>query len=300
MIMISKMRDKINPKKKRLNLEEAKGQKVEKSFGPDFVSFMVGNEPTSYQKRKECGPLRRELWGAQFLRELFSEPASLNDHNEHDYEDPDNVEPVYVQNRVSVNEISSLKEGKLEWRKMVKCKYVRSGCTTALNVVPWETDGESVLREACPTRASFHDLLLFSYLSFIVSVFCFYPIRSNMIISFDLKSDEFGEVCLPGRFLRMNKFTILKVYESLGWFEYHKEGETRFCDVWIMKEGVTKSFTKMLSIKAPDSWVSYRVLELRKNGEVIIENIDIHTRLYLKFMNPLQDGLVVLGLMELQ
>ncbi|GJT30874.1 hypothetical protein Tco_0911149 [Tanacetum coccineum] len=28
----------------------------------------------------------------------------------------------------------------------------RSGCTTALNVVPWEIDGESVLREACPTR----------------------------------------------------------------------------------------------------------------------------------------------------
>ncbi|GJU04612.1 zinc finger, CCHC-type containing protein [Tanacetum coccineum] len=33
-------------------------------------------------------------------------------------------------------------------------KYVRSGCTTALNVVPWETDGESVLREACPTRCT--------------------------------------------------------------------------------------------------------------------------------------------------
>ncbi|GKA31101.1 RNA-directed DNA polymerase, eukaryota, nucleotide-binding alpha-beta plait domain protein [Tanacetum coccineum] len=32
------------------------------------------------------------------------------------------VEPVYVQNRVSVNEISSFKEGKLEWRKMVKCQ----------------------------------------------------------------------------------------------------------------------------------------------------------------------------------
>ncbi|GJX01623.1 retrotransposon protein, putative, ty1-copia subclass [Tanacetum coccineum] len=50
MIMISKMRDKINPRKKRLNLEEEKGQKVEKSFGPDFVSFMVGNEPTSYRE----------------------------------------------------------------------------------------------------------------------------------------------------------------------------------------------------------------------------------------------------------
>ncbi|GJS39440.1 retrotransposon protein, putative, ty1-copia subclass [Tanacetum coccineum] len=33
-------------------------------------------------------------------------------------------------------------------------KYVRSGCTTALDVVPWETDGESVLRESCSTRAS--------------------------------------------------------------------------------------------------------------------------------------------------
>ncbi|GJV92026.1 retrovirus-related pol polyprotein from transposon TNT 1-94 [Tanacetum coccineum] len=99
-------------------------------------------------------------------------------------------------------------------------------------------------------------------------------IRSNMIISFDLKSDEFGEVCLPGRFVRMNTFTISKVYETLGLFEYYNEGETRFCDVWKMKEGVTKSFTKMLSIKAPDSWVRYRVLELRKNGEAIIENID--------------------------
>ncbi|GKD90946.1 hypothetical protein Tco_1366453 [Tanacetum coccineum] len=26
---------------------------------------------------------------------------------------------------------------------------IESGCTTALDVVPWETDGESVLRESC-------------------------------------------------------------------------------------------------------------------------------------------------------
>ncbi|GJR66371.1 hypothetical protein Tco_0012436 [Tanacetum coccineum] len=35
-----------------------------------------------------------------------------------------------------------------ELETRVRGKYVRSGCTTALNVVPWETDGESVLREA--------------------------------------------------------------------------------------------------------------------------------------------------------
>ncbi|GJU04919.1 hypothetical protein Tco_1121349 [Tanacetum coccineum] len=62
MIMISKRRDKINPRKKRLNLEEAKGQKVDKSFGLDFVSFMVGNEPTSYREAlvvllSRCKPL---------------------------------------------------------------------------------------------------------------------------------------------------------------------------------------------------------------------------------------------------
>ncbi|GJX82783.1 F-box domain containing protein [Tanacetum coccineum] len=71
-----------------------------------------------------------------------------------------------------------------------------------------------------------------------------------------------------------NELAVPKVYESLGLFEYYNDGETRFCDIRIMKEGVTKSFTKMLSIKAPDSLVSYRVLKLRKNGEVIIENID--------------------------
>ncbi|GJV23602.1 RNA-directed DNA polymerase, eukaryota, reverse transcriptase zinc-binding domain protein [Tanacetum coccineum] len=48
-------------------------------------------------------------------------------------------------------------------------KFVRSGCTTTLNIVPWETDGESVLREACP-RASFLDLLLLSL--FIVQSAC--------------------------------------------------------------------------------------------------------------------------------
>ncbi|GJY08964.1 hypothetical protein Tco_0377149 [Tanacetum coccineum] len=36
-------------------------------------------------------------------------------------------------------------------------KYVRSGCTTALNVVPWETDGESVLREANGTESKEQD-----------------------------------------------------------------------------------------------------------------------------------------------
>ncbi|GJS53621.1 chitin elicitor receptor kinase [Tanacetum coccineum] len=112
-------------------------------------------------------------------------------------------------------------------------------------------------------------------------------ILSNMIISFDLKSDEFGVVYLPGRLVQTNGLVLSKVYESLGLFEYYyNDGETRFCDVWIMKEGVTKSFTKMLSIKATHSWVRYRVLELRKNGEVIIENIDDTNSSILQVYEP--------------
>nr|GEU60637.1 hypothetical protein [Tanacetum cinerariifolium] len=42
--------DKINSRKKRLNIKEAKKATTEESFGPDFVSFMVENEPTSYRE----------------------------------------------------------------------------------------------------------------------------------------------------------------------------------------------------------------------------------------------------------
>ncbi|GJX48730.1 hypothetical protein Tco_0273920 [Tanacetum coccineum] len=141
-------------------------ERVEKIHDRTILSTLVSSDVQFDGNPCEEMVVRNQ---GKFIREWCVEGGISAGHSE--------VEPVYVQNRVSVNEISSLKEGKLEWRKMVKCKYVRSGCTTALNVVPWETDGESVLREACLTRASFHDLLLFSYLSFIVSVFCFYPIR---------------------------------------------------------------------------------------------------------------------------
>nr|GEV66681.1 retrovirus-related Pol polyprotein from transposon TNT 1-94 [Tanacetum cinerariifolium] len=149
-------------------------------------------------------------------------------------------------------------------------------------------------------------------------------IRSNLIISFELKSDEFGEVCLldsDPKLVRINTIgypTVnwevevfmlsTRVWKSVS----HIPPAFKTCDLTFRpvfvngfiywpacdniqladgirsnliisfdlksdefgEEGVTKLFTKMLSIKAPDTWVSYRVLELRKNGEVIIENID--------------------------
>ncbi|GJZ31596.1 hypothetical protein Tco_0576643 [Tanacetum coccineum] len=46
---------------------------------------------------------------------------------------------------------SSLVDQKHSVFRDISGKYVRSGCTIALDVVPWETDGESVLREAYGT-----------------------------------------------------------------------------------------------------------------------------------------------------
>ncbi|GKB59570.1 histone H3-K56 acetyltransferase, RTT109 [Tanacetum coccineum] len=67
----------------------------------------------------------------------------------------------HTREKSSINKFSSsLVDQKHSVFRDISGKYVRSGCTTALNVVPRETDSESVLREACPTRASFHDLLL--------------------------------------------------------------------------------------------------------------------------------------------
>ncbi|GKA94411.1 hypothetical protein Tco_0816449, partial [Tanacetum coccineum] len=112
-----------------------------------------------------------------------------------------------------------------------------------------------------------------------------YQLRFNEFSTW-LTSDEFGEVCLPDSLVHTNGLAISKVYESLGLFKYYDDGDISICDVWIMKESVTKSFTKMLSIKAPDSWVRYRVLELRKNGEAIIENIDDTNSSVLEVYEP--------------
>ncbi|GJV71304.1 DNA polymerase zeta catalytic subunit-like protein [Tanacetum coccineum] len=50
MILISKIRDKINTDEEEVEPRRSKRARNEKSFGPDFVSFMVENEPTSYRE----------------------------------------------------------------------------------------------------------------------------------------------------------------------------------------------------------------------------------------------------------
>ncbi|GJR19922.1 F-box domain containing protein [Tanacetum coccineum] len=75
----------------------------------------------------------------------------------------------------------------------------------------------------------------------------------SFIISFDLKSDKFGQVCLPERSIRIYELRVAKVNESLGLLEHIKESEMWVCGVWMKKDGVNKPFTKMYTIKVEGS-----------------------------------------------
>nr|GEW65314.1 hypothetical protein [Tanacetum cinerariifolium] len=60
----------------------------------------------------------------------------------------------------------------------------------------------------------------------------------RFLISFDLKRDKFGEVCLPGKFAFRSSVRVAKVNESLGLLEFYEEGGMSVCGVWMRKDGV--------------------------------------------------------------
>ncbi|GKA63409.1 F-box domain containing protein [Tanacetum coccineum] len=94
---------------------------------------------------------------------------------------------------------------------------------------------------------------------------------TNFIIYFNLKSDEFGEVCLPDNLVHSTELAISKQNENLVVLEYCYESEIPVCDVWMMMDCVTKSLTKMFSFKLPRDRM---VLGFRMNGDAIMEIID--------------------------
>ncbi|GJU11770.1 F-box domain containing protein [Tanacetum coccineum] len=90
----------------------------------------------------------------------------------------------------------------------------------------------------------------------------------SLIISFDLKSEKFGEVCIPERLVIP---FVVKVNESLGLLEYYKQGEMWVCGVWMRNDGVDKPFTKIYIVKVEGKSMLNRVLGFRNNGEVVLQ-----------------------------
>ncbi|MFS8028975.1 putative F-box domain-containing protein [Helianthus anomalus] len=98
----------------------------------------------------------------------------------------------------------------------------------------------------------------------------------NLIVSFDLTSEEFGEVKLPDRLAHTHcNLSMLKPRESLVAIEGCVEDSELVYHVWVMKDGVPKLFEKLFTISSHSSYGSlYYVRGFRKTGEALVELLD--------------------------
>ncbi|KAI3725460.1 hypothetical protein L1987_65248 [Smallanthus sonchifolius] len=91
-----------------------------------------------------------------------------------------------------------------------------------------------------------------------------------LIISFDMTSEEFGEIFLPDSLARLleDDLSIFKLRSTLAVLESYMD-DAGF-GVWMMLGGVYKSFIRLFTIKSPDMLVR----GFRKSGEPIIEFVE--------------------------
>nr|GEW98019.1 hypothetical protein [Tanacetum cinerariifolium] len=121
----------------------------------------------------------------------------------------------------------------------------------------------------------------------------------SFIISFDLKSEKFGEVCLPERLAIMSSnLKVVKVNESLGLLEFYSEGRLSVCGVWMRKDGVNKPLTNICTIKVEDKSVfNTSVLGFRNNGEVVMKMAgDVFEESRIEVYEPLSGRINSVGI----
>ncbi|XP_071718753.1 F-box protein At2g21930-like [Rutidosis leptorrhynchoides] len=108
----------------------------------------------------------------------------------------------------------------------------------------------------------------------------------HRIISFDLKSEKFGEVFLSNSLVSSTgDLSVSKLMDSLVVIEsYMKAGEP-VCAVWKINHDVLKSCTKLYTVKA-DSAIINLVLEFSKNGELVMEVLDFYGQCFVEIYEP--------------
>ncbi|KAJ9550922.1 hypothetical protein OSB04_014967 [Centaurea solstitialis] len=116
-----------------------------------------------------------------------------------------------------------------------------------------------------------------------------------VISSFDLSTEEFGEVPLPNS-LRRSYLPISKLRESLVLIHHNRYSTTEnidIFDVWMMMEG--GAFTKLFTIKNESvEWI----IGFKKSGEPIVEiEIDVNSdQTLLAVYEPCLDNIKDLGI----
>ncbi|KAJ0781555.1 putative F-box domain-containing protein [Helianthus annuus] len=101
--------------------------------------------------------------------------------------------------------------------------------------------------------------------------------KCNLIISFDITSEEFREVGLPNSLAHQcsRNMKISKLRESLVVLEHGAEANNAIFSVWMMGDGVPQLFTKLFTfnVNAPHGAT---IRGFRKTGEPIIEIVEDH------------------------
>nr|XP_043631145.1 putative F-box protein At1g47790 [Erigeron canadensis] len=115
----------------------------------------------------------------------------------------------------------------------------------------------------------------------------------NLIMSFDLSSEGFQEVCLPDNLARLSHhdLSITKRMESVVVLE--RDATRTSCGVWMMGKGVTKSFTKLFTVMP---WVVspyFMICGFRKNAEPIVDHGSNALFAYDSYSEP--KNLVIVG-----
>ncbi|GJZ53822.1 putative F-box domain-containing protein [Tanacetum coccineum] len=96
--------------------------------------------------------------------------------------------------------------------------------------------------------------------------------RYDLIMSFDMISEEFTEVYLPDSLAKDSDIglSISKLKESLVVLEYNFKAERRVYGVWMMEDSAEKLFTKLFTIDIPYASIQ-DVHGFSKSGKAIIE-----------------------------
>nr|XP_043634554.1 putative F-box protein At5g62060 [Erigeron canadensis] len=113
--------------------------------------------------------------------------------------------------------------------------------------------------------------------------------RNNLIMSFDMSSEGFEEVCLPDYLARLIIYdlSIFKRMESVVVLEMD---DTRtYFGVWMMEQGVTKSFTKLFTVMTPGGSLFCRLRGFMKNGEPIVDHGSDALFAYGSYSEPIKD-----------
>ncbi|XP_076936310.1 F-box protein CPR1-like [Bidens hawaiensis] len=119
---------------------------------------------------------------------------------------------------------------------------------------------------------------------------------SNLIIAFDITSEEFREIKHPGGLAQhcSRDLSICKLRESLVVLERHEEANNLVFNAWMMENGVTNSFTKLMTFSFTEPDV--RMKGFKRTGEAIIEIVEDYRSRRLVLFDPSSKRIDELGL----